>query len=344
METLKVLDKTEVLVGPGLPAPLLPVREGRARAAVLTQAAPTPRAMEIADGIRESGVAVEVIGLPDRDEAKTLEVAASVYQALASFGLGVHDTVVGVGGGSVTDLAGFVAGTWVRGVEVAHFPTTYLGAIDASIGGKTGVNIGGKNLVGVFWHPSRVVIDTDLLSDLPQYLVREGMAEAYKAGLVGDPELVDIFDRSGIEAPVQDVVSRAVAVKMNLVERDPFDRAERAFLNFGHTIGHAIEYASPLSHGESVALGTVAACHLSTRLQGFTGTERVVDTLSGLGLPVSVDGLDRNRVVDLVARDKKRDAEGIRMVLLRSVGDPTLTHVERADLDFALDSIGLRDR
>lgn len=343
MERLTLLDKTEVLVGAGLPTPLLPPKDGRTKVAVLTQPAATSRAMEVADSIRDGGVGVEVVGLPDRDEAKTLEVAASVYQALAGMRLTVNDTIVGVGGGSVTDLAGFVAGTWLRGVEVVHVPTTFLAAIDASIGGKTGVNISGKNLVGVFWHPSRVVVDISLLSALPQYLVREGMAEAYKTGLIGDSVLADLFDDSGKNAPVEEVVLRSIRVKLGLVERDPLDRAERAFLNFGHTIGHAIEFASPLSHGEGVALGMVAAARLSEKTQGFMGADRVVATLESIGLPIEVGGLDRHRVIDLVARDKKRDAEGVRMVLLRAVGDPVLTHVDSGSIGYALDSIGLRD-
>lgn len=341
MAELTVAGATEVIVGPGVPRPLLPERDARSKVAVITQPAATERAMEIAAMLGEEGLAVEVIGLPDRDEAKTLDVVASIYQALAGAGLNIHDTVVGVGGGAVSDVAGFVAGTWMRGVEVVHFPTTYLGAIDASIGGKTGVNIGGKNLVGVFWHPSRVVVDTLVLESLPVPLVREGMAEAYKAGLVGDPELVALFDGEGLSASVEEVVVRALSVKTRLVGEDPRDRGDRAFLNFGHTIGHAIEYASRLSHGESVALGMVAAVRVSEKKEDFKGADQVIATLDEMGLPVAIDGVDRARVLDLVSRDKKRDAGGVRMVLLRSVGDPVLVHVDRTDLEYALDSVGI---
>jgi 3-dehydroquinate synthase len=341
MARLTVAGATEVIVGEGLPDRLLPENPERKMAVILTQPAATSRALEISRRLGDEGVSSEVIGLPDRDEAKTLGVAATVYEALARIGLTVHDTVIGVGGGSVTDLAGFVAGTWLRGIEVIHFPTTFLGAIDAAIGGKTGVNIGGKNLVGVFWHPARVVVDTLLLEQLPTGLIREGLAEAYKAGLVGNPELASLITREGMSAPIDEVVSHALAVKTRLVDLDPLDRGVRALLNFGHTIGHAVEYASPLSHGESVSLGMVAASRVSERRAGFHHHRQLTETLQGLGLPIVVEGLDRARVLDLVRQDKKRDGEGSRMVLLRSIGDAFVTSVDADDLEIALSAIGV---
>lgn len=271
MEPVKSVLETEVVVGRGLPEPMLVPREGRSRVAVLTQPAATTRAMEVAEALRSDGLITEVMGLPDRDQAKSLEVVASIYQAMASFGVGPHDLVVGVGGGSVTDVAGFVAATWLRGVEVAHFPTTLLGAIDASIGGKTAINVAGKNLVGVFWHPSRVVVDLDQLERLPSYLIREGLAEAFKAGLIGDAELARIVETNN--SNLSEIVDRSITVKRTLVEQDPNDRGVRAYLNFGHTIGHAIEYSTPLSHGEAVSLGMVAACYISRDKVGFTESE-----------------------------------------------------------------------
>ncbi|MFP3882295.1 MAG: 3-dehydroquinate synthase family protein [Actinomycetota bacterium] len=341
MGTLKVADQTDVLTGRGLPRRILPEREGRARVAILTQPPPTDIALEVAGRLKTEGLLCEVIGLPDREEAKTLDVAASVYDALARFGLSRHDTVVGVGGGSVTDLAGFVAGTWMRGVEVVHIPTTLLAAVDASIGGKTGVNVGGKNLVGVFWHPSRVVIDTERLSRLPVYLVREGMTEAYKAGLIGDEVLADLIARDGLDAPVTEVIERAIAVKAAIVAEDVNEEGVRAYLNFGHTIGHALEFASSLSHGESVGLGMIAAARISEETAGFTDLEAVTEAIAGLGLPTRGEGLDRARVLDLLGRDKKRDAGGIRMVLLREIEEPFLIHVEPSHIELGLAAIGL---
>jgi 3-dehydroquinate synthase len=308
--------------------------------AILTQPAPTDIAIDVARSLGNEGLSCEVIGLPDREEAKTLEVAASVYEALAKFGLSRQDTVVGVGGGSVTDLAGYVAGTWLRGVEVVHVPTTLLAAIDASIGGKTGVNVGGKNLVGVFWHPTRVVIDVERMSRLPRYIIREGMAEAYKGGLIGDAALAHLIADSGLESPLQTVVERAIAVKAALVDQDVHEQDVRSHLNFGHTIGHAIEYASSLSHGESVGLGMVAAVHISEKLAGFDSADEVTETIARLGLPTEVRGLELARVLDLLARDKKRDAGGMRMVLLREIEDPVLAHVDESDIEVGLAAIG----
>ena len=337
---MKIAGQTEVIIGDGLPDELLPAREGRERVAILTQAAPTDVALGVAAALRDDGLACEVIGLPDREEAKSLAVAASVYDALARFGLSRDDTVVGVGGGSVTDLAGFVAGTWLRGVEVVHVPTTLLGAVDASIGGKTGVNVGGKNLVGVIWHPTRVLIDVTRLSRLPSYLIREGMAEAYKAGLIGDARLAELISSRVIEAPLDRVVEMAIRVKATIVGEDVTEQGVRAHLNFGHTIGHAIEFASSLSHGESVGLGMVVASRISEKLVGFPLADEVMATVRRLGLPTEVKGLELTRVLDLMSRDKKRDSGGMRMVLLRDVEEPVVMHVDRSDIELGLTAIG----
>lgn len=341
MGTLTVAGKTEVVVGEGLLDDVLPAREGRQRVAILTQPGATRYALEIARSLRDEGLGVEVIGLPDREEAKTLTVAETVYETLARFGLGRHDTVVGVGGGSVSDLAGFVAGTWLRGVEAVHVPTTLLAAVDAAIGGKTGVNLAGKNLVGLFWHPSRVVVDVDILKGLPSSLVREGLVEALKAGLVGDPELFAMIERSGTGADLEEVVARSVTVKARVVGEDERELGVRAVLNLGHTVGHAIEFASPLSHGESVGIGLVAAARISEIRLGFEEANRISESIRGLDLPTKVTGLDRARVVDLLRHDKKRDAEGIRMVLLRAIGSPVVQHVNGDDVGVGLEAVGL---
>ena len=341
METLTVAGATELIVGRGLPDPILPPRPDRQRVAIVTQPGATHVALEVAQRLRGEDIQVEVIGLPDREEAKTLIVAGSVYEALARFGLGRHDTVVGVGGGSVSDLAGFVAGTWLRGVEVVHVPTTLLAAVDASIGGKTGVNLAGKNLVGVFWHPTRVIVDIALLEALPTSLRREGLSEALKTGIVGDTDLFELLAREGESAPLEQVVTRAAAVKARVVSEDERDSGLRAILNFGHTIGHAVEFASPLSHGDAVAVGMVAAGHISERRLGFPRLERMVDAIERLSLPTRVDGLERARVEDLLRHDKKRDASGIRMVLIRALGDPVVESVDAGDIEVGLDAVGL---
>ena len=341
MEGLRVAGVTEVIVGKGMPSPLLPQRSDRRRVAILTQPAATSKALEIAIALTSEGLLAEVIGLPDREQAKTLSVAESVYEAFAKFELSRGDTVIGVGGGTVTDLAGYVAATWLRGVEVVHIPTTLLGAVDASIGGKTGVNLAGKNLVGVIWHPRLVVVDTRVMDALPSTLLSEGMAEAFKTGLVGDAELCSLIVSQGLHAPLDEVVRRAITVKAAIVTRDEREHGERVYLNYGHTIGHAIEYASALSHGESVSLGMIAASRVSERIHGFDGMDMVVSTIDRLGLPTSVEGVDVGRVLDLLRRDKKRDGDRLRMVLLREIEDPVLEHVEESDIEIGMSAVGL---
>jgi 3-dehydroquinate synthase len=321
---------------------LLAERPGRARVAVLSQPGEPARvAEELVGELRAIGLAAESRVLPDGEAAKTLAVAEDVYRWLADLRLTRDDTVLGVGGGALTDLAGFVAATFLRGIEAAYVPTTLLGAVDAAIGGKTAVDLDVKNLVGAFHHPTRVVIDCDLLDALPARLRREGTAEALKAGLVGDPGLVALYEREGAHADLEEVVMRAVRVKAGVVERDPRERGERAHLNYGHTIGHAVEVAADLTHGEAVAVGMVAAGRASALQAGFGEEARQREVIGRLGLPVSVARVDATRLRRLLNLDKKRDAAGLRMVLLEAVGRPRLEHVEAATVRAALGAVGV---
>ena len=231
--------------------------------------------------------------LPDRDEAKTMAVVEKAYRWLAEVPLGRHDTIVGVGGGAATDMAGFVAATWLRGVESVMVPTTMLGAVDAAIGGKTGINLEGKNLVGAFHLPSRVVVDLDVMETVPATLRLEGLAEALKAGLVADPVLVELFERHGASAPLEDVVTRSIKVKAEVVGADYREDGRRAILNFGHTIGHGVEMAAGMPHGMAVAVGMVAAGAVSAARYGFPA-QWLTDLIFSLGLPVSAFGVSRD--------------------------------------------------
>lgn len=332
---------TKVDIVRGIGSGILPERSGRRRIAILTQTEVGPGPEQLAGRLGESGYQPEVIQLPDREAAKTLQVAAKTYEQLAALGLSRDDTIIGYGGGSVTDTAGFVAGTWLRGVEVVHIPTTLLAAVDASIGGKTGVNVGGKNLVGVFWHPTRVVVDLDVLDRLPGGLLLEGMAEVLKSALIGDTELLALIETHGIAAPLEEVVPAAIRVKAGYVSSDPEEKGDRAMLNFGHTVGHAVEFASSMSHGFSVGVGMVAASAVSQKLLDFDSNDRVVDAVARLGLPTAVGSLDRDRISDLLLQDKKRDGRGLRMVLLAELGKPVLRHVDTTDVDTGLAAVGL---
>lgn len=332
-------DTSEVLIGPGLPAPLLPDSEHREQAVVVAQPGAMPTARRVVDRLRSEADAT-LIEVPDREEAKTLETLGFLYTRLAELNVGRHDTIVGVGGGATTDMAGFTAATWLRGIESVLVPTTLLGAVDASIGGKTGLNVMGKNLVGAFWHPSRVAVSTDALAALPENLVREGSAEAVKAGFIADPRLVEIFMEHGLSFPQTEMLRRAVTVKAAVVSGDFREAGNRAILNFGHTIGHAVEVVCGLPHGYAVSVGMVAAAAISADRYGFDRSI-VVDALQRLGLPTAAEGADPAAVYRLVQRDKKRTAAGLRMVLLRGLADPVVEPVEDPDITLGLSAIGV---
>lgn len=328
--------ESEILIRRGLPEALLPRRESRGMAAIFTQAG----AVEIARQVSSLVNGAPILELPDREGAKSLETAQMAYKWLAALELGRYDSIIGVGGGAVTDAAGFVGATWLRGVEVVLVPTTLLSAVDASIGGKTGINLAGKNLVGAFHLPSRVVIDLNVLDRLPPELRTEGAAEILKAGLVGDLDLVELYERHGAGAPLEEVVPRAVAVKADVVSGDFREDGRRAILNFGHTVGHAVEIIGAMPHGPAVAVGMIAAGVVSSARYGFP-LGRLKDLTLALGLPVSAVGLSSEAVFELINRDKKRAAGSVRMVLLRAISDPVVEAVSREELQSALEAIGV---
>lgn len=337
MERFLAGPDAEIIVGRTLPI-RLPERSDREKVAVLAQPGrPADLAREISGRLPD--VETRILELPDREAAKDLETVGVVYDALADFNLGRHDTVLGVGGGALTDVAGFVAATWLRGVESVLVPTTLLAAVDASIGGKTGINRHGKNLVGAFWHPSRVIVDLDHLDDLPDRLKLEGTAEIIKAGCIADPVIVDEYADRGIDADLDVVVPRAISVKAGIVSEDFRESGRRALLNFGHTIGHAVEVLAPLPHGLAVSVGMVAAGVVSSRRYGFD-VGWLTDLLFSTGLPVAAAGVSRSAAVELIARDKKRSADGVRMVLLRSIADPVVEAVSSDEIEGALDAVG----
>jgi 3-dehydroquinate synthase len=307
--------------------------------AVLAQPGSLDVAGRFVGSLLADGTQADLYAVPDGDAAKTLEVAGEAYQWLAELGIGRNDTIAGVGGGALTDLAGFIAATWLRGVEAVYLSTTLLGAVDAAIGGKTGLNLRGKNLVGVFRHPRRVIIDLDELERLPDHLLREGYAEAIKAGFIADASLVELFDAVHID--LEQVVVRAVRVKAEVVESDFHESGRRGILNYGHTIGHGIEVAAGISHGEAVSIGMIAAGAISEHRFGFTGAARQRGLLDSLGLPVWSPPVDTDEVRRLIGFDKKRDAGGLRMALLEDFGRPRLAYVSNDELSVGLAAVGL---
>ncbi len=331
---------TQVVIGRDVAS--LVVVDAEPLVAVLAQSGAMAFAESVATAATAVGSRVIFRELPDREEAKDLTVVGDVVDWMAGEGMTRHGLVVGVGGGALTDTAGFIASVYMRGIRVRYVPTTLLGAVDAAIGGKTGVNVGGKNLVGTFAPAESVFVDLDVLDDLPEALVMEGMAEALKAGLVGDVELFELLESDGSAADLEQVVTRAVAVKQSIVDADFREAGVRAHLNYGHTVGHALERLAGLSHGAAVAVGMVAAGAASEILTGFGDADRVRQAIAGLGLPVSCPSVSRSEVLRLIDVDKKRGREGeVRMVLLEEIGSPMVSPVPTTTLDAALQSIGI---
>jgi 3-dehydroquinate synthase len=227
--------------------------------------------------LQTAGVAAEAVVVPDGEAAKTAAVAAGLWEEFGRLGLTRSDAVVGIGGGAVTDLAGFAAATWNRGVRVLQVPTSRLSMVDAAVGGKTGINTaGGKNLVGAFHPPAAVLADTDVLAGLPEAEFRSGLAEVVKCGFIADPVICRLLeaDPTGRKDTIE-LIARAVQVKVDAVGEDLYDTGRREFRNYGHTLAHAIERVEDFGwhHGEAVAVGLVFAAELSVASgRGWAGT------------------------------------------------------------------------
>lgn len=289
---------------------------------------------QVLESLRAAGFSADLHTFPRGEQSKSLDVLGNVYTALASRQLGRDGVIVALGGGVVSDVAGLAAATWLRGIQFAICPTTLEADIDAAIGGKTAINLAeGKNLVGAFHQPVLVVVDPSCLKTLDSRDVRAGLAESVKHALIHDESFLSwhedhVEQLLSLEAEVlAELIERNIRIKASFVERDAREQCgSRIMLNFGHTIGHAIELCSAyrLRHGECVALGMIASCRLSQRL-GLLSTqqvERVTELLERLGLPtVLSDKIASDVILSAMKRDKKRQAGRIRMVLLNGLGD-----------------------
>jgi 3-dehydroquinate synthase len=301
--------------------------------------------------LRAAGLAVTRTVVPDGEAAKDATTLTELWATCAQLPLTRGDLVVGVGGGVVGDLAGFLAATWNRGVAVLQVPTTLLAQVDAAIGGKTGINLAaGKNLVGAFHQPVAVACAVDTLATLPQRIRTEGFGEVVKYGLIADPGILELLeDRpddalAGDPELLHELVVRSAQVKAAVVAADEREGGVRAHLNLGHTYCHAVEtlggYGEVL-HGEAVAIGTVVALRLCARL-GRTPAEvvsRGEAVLDRLSLPTRGPELVRSQVWDVIARDKKATREGVRWIVLEGLGMPTVVTPPREDVDAVLDEL-----
>jgi len=274
--------------------------------------------------------AVQVV-VPAGEAHKRLATLEGVCEALAHGGLDRRSIVVALGGGVVGDLAGFASAVYMRGIAFAQLPTTLLAQVDASVGGKTAVDLdAGKNLVGAFHQPAFVLADVDTLGSLPPRELAAGLAEVVKTGLVGDAALFELCEARAIDLArppadvpadlLTEIVRRSVTVKAGVVSRDELESGERALLNLGHTVGHAIEAAAgygPVLHGEAVGLGLIAACRVGARL-GITDAAlegRVTRLLHSLGLPTDLDPWLRPDVLERTTTDKKRAGKSLRYIV-----------------------------
>ena len=283
--------------------------------------------------LRDSGIEAYAVGVPDAEDAKTAAVAADLWSMLGRHGFTRTDVVVGVGGGTVTDLAGFVAATWLRGVPVIQVPTTLLGMVDAAVGGKTGINTAeGKNLVGSFHPPRAVLCDLDVLATLPREDYVAGLAEIIKAGFIVDPVILDLVasDPEAAGRPdgphTLELVERAIRVKADVVSQDLKESSLREILNYGHTFGHAIEQVEQYRrrHGEAVAIGMVYAAELAAAAGVLDRevVERHRSVLASVGLPTSYDAGRWPELETAMRRDKKTRGSMLRFVVLEGIARP----------------------
>jgi 3-dehydroquinate synthase len=269
-----------------------------------------------------------LIEIEPGEEQKTLETVNAIYERFLEWELDRTSTVIGVGGGMVCDIAGFAASTYLRGIPFAFVPTTLLALVDASVGGKNGVNYHGyKNIVGTFNQPGFVLCDFDFLRTLPYNELKNGIAEAIKSALIADEDIFDYIENNKEEIcllkndAIQRIVFHSLNVKIDIVSRDETEKGERRKLNFGHTIGHAIEKTMGLHHGEAVSIGMVISARLSKKNGTLTekDVQRIERLLSYFQLP-TIFVNDQKAIIDVIRKDKKREGEEIYFVLLDGIG------------------------
>lgn len=300
---------------------------------IIHQPALADRAAELSQRLTDAGYAAHTHQIEDAESAKTAQSAAECWDVCAQVGLSRADTIIGLGGGAATDLAGFIAATWMRGIKVVHYPTTLLAMVDAAVGGKTGINTpAGKNLVGAFHEPSAVIVDLEVLETLPDAEMVAGSAEIVKAGFIADTEILDIYEadpRAALDphGSLPELIARAIQVKADVVAVDLKESSLREILNYGHTYGHAVEHHEDYRwrHGQAVAVGMIFEAELAKAagLLSETDVRRHRDILNSIGLATSYDGAELDELLAAMGRDKKNKGGKIRFVVLEQIGNPT---------------------
>lgn len=332
----------DVVIGTGLLGELGPLLGPDAhRVAVICPRALAATGTSVRDDLDQLGFEAAVIEIPDGEEAKLAPVASYCWQVLGQLGFTRSDVVVTIGGGSTTDMGGFVAATWLRGVRVIHLPTTLLAMVDAAVGGKTGMNTAeGKNLVGAFHEPSAVLCDLATLETLPRNELISGLAEVIKCGFIADPEILDLVQSDPDDAlrvgsdRQRKLIEQAISVKAAVVAADLKETAGnptdpgRESLNYGHTLGHAIERVERyrFRHGAAISIGMVFAAELA-RLAGRLGDDvaaRHAEVLGSVGLPTTYTGGTWPQLLEGIKVDKKSRGDLLRFVVLEDIGKPVV--------------------
>jgi 3-dehydroquinate synthase len=334
----------EVVLGAGVLGELPALVGQSARTVVVIHPAELGEiARPVCGVLSRAGYDVHAEPVPDREAAKDISVAAALWSRLAALRVTRSDAIVGIGGGATTDLAGFVAATWLRGVRIVLLPTTLLGIADAAVGGKTAINIAeGKNLVGAFHPPAGVLADLAVLESLPRAEYVSGLAEVIKIGFIADPVILDLVeaDPDGAAVPhgphAHELIERAVAVKAQVVSADLRESGQREILNYGHTLGHAIERVEGyrIRHGEAVAIGMVFAAEVA-RLSGRLSAEAVARhrrVLSAVGLPTAYLAGAWPDLRAAMTLDKKSRGALLRMIILAELGKPVTLDGPAEDL------------
>lgn len=313
------------------------------RCALVTDSNVAPLYAErVESSLRAAECDVTTIIVPAGEASKSMDQAANICERMIKAGLDRSALLVALGGGVIGDLAGFAAAIYYRGIPFVQIPTTVVAQVDSSVGGKTGVNaLGGKNLIGAFHQPQLVLADIETLATLPRREFNEGFAEIIKHAAIRDPGMLEHLD----DLPA--LIARNVAIKAAIVAEDEFEISGlRALLNFGHTIGHAIEAAAGYGrylHGEAISLGIVAACRLSVEKSGLPEKEaqRVVDTLAQYELPLHLpDDIPTATILSALRKDKKFREGAIRFILLRKLGEAYVAeNVRESDIIRAIEAL-----
>lgn len=335
-------------------APITAALDEAATKVLIIHARPlSARAAALAEHLRSLGYEVATADHPDAEAGKAIEVVAGLWDTCGHLQLGRKDAIIAMGGGATTDMAGFVAATWLRGVTLINVPTTLLGMVDAAVGGKTGINTSvGKNLVGSFYPANAVIADMSLLATLPREDLAAGAAEVIKCGFIADPEILRIVGETSPEILLDPsseqlavITTRAITVKAHVVSADLTEGGLREILNYGHTLAHAIERANDYTwrHGDAVAVGCCFAARLSAQ-RGLLGADEVAlhdELFARVGLPTRYEDSSLEELTHIMASDKKVRRGILRFVLLDGIANPSTLAVEPNELVAPARAIGI---